>query len=166
MRMTLSMKRYIENQVFAKVKARYDAAQEASKALKKRREEEIEAVQAYAKSLIEGFTAKVAAFAKKKFGLHFVESEPRGYYDAHDRPNELFNAEVCCSDFHETRDTGRFDKETTSVHRKADLEVFNEPARIADAAKKVSDRLIFEFELGKRAKSELDKAIEEAKVDL
>lgn len=165
MRMTMSMKKYVEDQIFAKVKDQYDAAQAASKALKKRREEEIEAVQAYAQTLIEGFTAKVAAFAKKKFGLHFIEFEPRGYYDTHDRPNELFDTNVSESDFHETRDTGRFDEET-SVHRKADLEVFNEPARIADAAKKASDRLIFEFELGKRAKSELDKAIEEAKVDL
>lgn len=166
MRMTLSMKQYVENQVFAKVKARYDAAQEASKALKKRREEELKAVSEYAKGLIVGLTAKVAAFAKKKFGLHFIEFEPRRYYDTHDRPNEFFDTNVSESDFHETRDTGRFDEETTSVYRKADLEVFNEPARIADAAKKASDKLIFEFEIGHTKKSELDKAIAECEVAL
>lgn len=165
MRMTLSMKQYVENQVFAKVKARYDAAQEAAKALKKRREEELKAVSEYAKGLIVGLTAKVAAFAAKKFRLHFVETE-RDRWGGPDRPNKLFSSNVGENDFLETKDSGRYNGEETSPYRRADLEVLNEPARIADAAKKASDRLIFEFEIGHTKKSELDKAIAECEVAL
>lgn len=164
MRMTLSMKQYVENQVFAKVKARYDAAQEASKALRKRRDEELKAVSEYAKGLIVGLTAKVAAFAKKKFGLHFVETEHSCW--GPDKPNELFSSKVGETDFLETNDPGRYNEEEMTPYRRADLEVYEEPGRIAAAAKRASDRLIFEFEIGHTKKSELDKAIAECEVAL
>lgn len=164
MRMTLSMKQYVENQVFAKVKDQYDAAQAASKALKKRREEELKAVSEYANGLIVGLTAKVAAFAAKKFHLHFVETERSCW--GPDKPNELFSSNVGETDFLETKDSGRYNEEEMNPYRRADLEVYEEPGRIAAAAKRASDKLIFEFELGKRAKSELDKAIAECEVAL
>ena len=166
MRVTCAVREYVRKVVLAKVAGRLKKAEEAKEAAENARKETV----AKARDLCERICSEAQErFVKeaKKLGLTFVSDT----YDWCGNPekdgNYAVKPEVGADDFVETasKDCSAA-KYNPCAKREAFYEVLEEPKRIREAAETAADRLLFELELGKLAKKELDEALDELEVKL
>lgn len=167
MRVTCAVREYVKKTVFAKVEDRIRKAEDAkAKALAER-----DARVAKAREIAKEIAAKAQeAFAKRcaKLGLTWVSDT----YDYNHKLNEkggnyVFEVRVGQDDFAETMSSNCYAFEAVkSAEREALEKVCDEPRRIREAANAAADKLLFELELGKVAKKELDEALKDLEVKL
>ena len=160
MRVTCAMKDYIHDCVEKKVADRLAAAKKAHEEQVRRDDKAVEAVAAYAKSLVPAMTEKVVAFAKKQ-GLTWLE-HPINWGGISEDVNQAFSAIVSSNDFGETNS---YDA-NESPERKVRKEIEKEPDRIGKAVEKATNAIVFALELGKVKKAELEELIAGTEVEL
>lgn len=167
MRVTSAVREYVKKTVFAKVEDRIRKAEDAkAKALAER-----DARVAKAREIAKEIAAKAQdAFAKRcaKLGLTWVPDS----YDYNHKLDEkggnyVFEVRVGQDDFAETMSSNcNAYRAVKSEARDAVEKVCKEPSRIREAVNDAADKLLFELELGKVAKKELDEALKELEVKL
>lgn len=161
MRVTKDMKGYIHDCVEKKVADRLAAAKKAHEEQARRDDKAVEAVAAYAKSLVPGMTEKVVAFAKKQ-GLTWLEHPINWSGVETASVNRAFSATVSSNDFGETNS---FDA-NESPERKMRRKLEKEPGRIGKAVDKATNAIVFSLELGRVKKAELEELIASTEVEL
>ena len=160
MRVTKDMKGYIHDCVEKKVADRLAAAKKAHEEQVRRDDKAVEAVAAYAKSLVPGMTEKVVAFAKKQ-GLTWLE-HPITWGGVEESVNQAFSAIVSSNDFGETNSYDANESPERKMRRKLE----KEPGRINKAVEKATNAIVFSLELGKVKKAELEELIASTEVEL
>lgn len=161
MRVTKDMKGYIHDCVEKKVADRLAAAKKAREEQVRRDDKAVEAVAAYAKSLVPGMTEKVVAFAKKQ-GLTWLEHPITWGGVERDSVNQAFSAIVSSNDFGETNSYDANESPERKMRRKLE----KEPDRIGKAVDKATNAIVFSLELGKVKKAELEELIASTEVEL
>lgn len=161
MRVTKDMKTYIHDCVEKKVADKLAAAKKARGEQVRRDDEAVEAVAAYAKSLVPAMTEKVVAFAKKR-GLTWLEHPINWGGVDMASVNQAFSAVVSSNDFGETNS---YD-DNKSPERRMRKELEEEPGRIGKAVDKATNAIVFSLELGKVRKAELEELIASTEVEL
>ena len=167
MRVTAAVREYVRKVVLEKVRDRLQKAELArGKAIAER-----DARVAKAREIAEEITKKAQeAFVKRcaKLGLTWVPDT----YDWNGNVNEkggnyALEVRVGQDDFAETMSSNcNAYKAVKSAERERVEAVCEEPKRIREAAEHAADKLLFELELGKVAKKELDDALKELEVEL
>lgn len=167
MRVTIAVREYVRKVVLAKVADRIKEAEKARDEAMKERDDKV--------AKAEGLCKKICAEAQEKFvkeakklGLTFI---PDTYECNRVRKgdNLAVYASVDYDDFVETltsRRDGIKAKSNPCAARDEFDRVVGEPARIKDAVTAAADRLLFELELGKVAKKELDEMLKSLEVEL
>lgn len=162
MRVTKAVRGYVRKVVLAKVADRLEAAEKAKDAAIKERDDKEAAAKALAEKMIQRFQKEYAAEAAK-LGLTWIP-DTYGYQGTMigKNDNTAFSVNVCCNDFEETISSGANAYAyvcAKSKARKRLADVLNGPERIRNAADDAADKLLFELELGKVGKKELDDAL-------
>lgn len=168
MRVTAAMREYVRKAVLAKVAGKIEAAEKAAKAAEAARTDKFEEAEALCERLRAEAQAK---FVKevKKLGLTFI---PDSYWNGKvkDGGNVAIRAGIELDDFVETITMASRDslkaKCNPCAEREKFYELLDEPERIREAAKQAADKLLFELELGKVAKKELDETLNGLEVKL
>lgn len=167
MRVTSAVREYVKKTVLAKVRDRLQKAELArGEALTAR-----DAKVAKAREIAREIAAKAQdAFVKRcaKLGLTWVPDTYDYHYKLDEEDgNYAFEVRVEQDDFAETMSSNCCAYEAVkSAEREAVEKVCDEPHRIRDAANDAADKLLFELELGKVAKKELDEALKSLEVEL
>lgn len=167
MRVTCAVREYVRKAVLAKVKDRLQKAGLArDEALAER-----DAKVAEAREIAKELAAKAQdAFVKRcaKLGLTWVP-DTYDYNHKLDEKGGNYAFEVCVEqdDFAETMSSNCCAyRAVKSEARDAVEKVCKEPARIKEAVNDAAEKLLFELELGKVAKKELDEALKDLEVEL
>lgn len=167
MRVTSAVREYVKKAVLAKVRDRLQKAELArGEALTAR-----DAKVAKARKVAEEIAAKAQdAFAKRcaKLGLTWVP-DTYDYYHRLDKRggNYAFEVRVGQDDFAETMSSNCYAYEAVkSAERDGFEKVCDEPRRIREAANAAADKLLFDLELGKVAKKELDEMLGGLEVEI
>lgn len=167
MRVTKAVREYVRKVVLAKVADRLEAAEKAKDAALKARNDKVEAAKALVNRMLPRFQKEYEAEAAK-LGLTWVQDtyDYQGNMIAKNG-NTAFSVSVCCDDFEETISSGaNAYASVKSKARKRLADVLNGPERIRNAADDAADKLLFELELGKVGKKELDDALKGLEVKL
>ena len=167
MRVTAAVREYVKKVVLGKVADRLQKAEDArDKALAER-----DAKVAKAREIAEEITKKAQeAFVKRcaKLGLTWVPDT----YDWNGNVSEkggnyALEVRVGQDDFAETMSSNcNAYKAVKSAERERVEAVCKEPDRIREAAEHAADKLLFNLELGKVAKKELDEALKDLEVEV
>lgn len=166
MRVSAAVREYVRKAVLAKVADKLKAAEEAAKVAKDNRDYKVEKAKELCKRLCAEAQAK---FVKevKKLGLTFIADAYRSDGSVDRNVNTAVTADVGHDSFVETlASRGLKAKCNPSAARDEFDRVVGEPERIRSAANAAADRLLFELELGKVAKGELDGLLKELEVEL
>lgn len=167
MRVTKAVREYVRKVVLSKVADKLEAAEKAKDAAIKERDDKVSAAKALAEKMLQRFNKEYAAEAAK-LGLTWIPD----MYDylgnmLEKNGNAAFSVSVGSDDFEETITSGaNAYKSVKSKERKRLDGVLNGPDRIRRAAEDAADRLLFELELGKVGKKELDDTLNELEVKL
>lgn len=166
MRVTSAVREYVRKAVLAKVAGRIEAANKAKEAAEADRNARV----AKAKALCERVCAEAQAkFVKeaRKLGLTFVADSYDWASNVTKDGNYAVKAEVGADDFVETMTRDCYAaKHVPCAAREKYYELLDEPKRIKEAATQAADKLLFELELGKVAKKELDEALKDLEVKI
>ena len=169
MRVTCAVREYVRKAIFEKVKSRYEAAKKAKDAAVAARDERIRKAKEIADRLVEEAQRKFAAECKKKLGLSWIPDT----YDWNGKVSEkggnyAFRSNADEDDFFETVSEGSHAAKHHGkcAERASFAKTCKEPERIKEAAEHAADKLLFELELGKVAKKELDEALKDLEVKL
>lgn len=167
MRVSVAVREYVRKAVLAKVADKLKAAELASGKVLAERDAKIEKAREIAKKIAE--TAQ-EAFVKRcaKLGLTWVP-DVYNYQHKLDKKgeNRAFDVKVGQNDFAETLSANCYAHDAVkSAERDGFEKVCGEPERIKEAAKQAAEKLLFELELGKVAKKELDETLNELEVKL
>lgn len=167
MRVTSAMRAYVYKAVLAKVQGALDKAEKARDDAKRIRGKKLADAEALAKKLAAEAQEKFAKLAKSKFGLTLVEQGYDYKGDPINEKNVVVKVHVDDGDFVETLPVrGSLARAIPCKVRDEFDKVCGEPQRIKDAATAAADRLLFELELGKVAKKELDEALKCLEVEV
>ena len=166
MRVTCAVREYVRKAVLAKVAGRLKAAEDAKAAATAARDEKVEKAVKLCEKLCAETQAKFAKEAKK-LGLTFIHDSYSWNGKITKNGNRVVSTTVGADDFAETVSGNCLSAEHNpcAVHDEFER-IAGEPDRIRKAANEVADRLLFELELGKVAKGELDRLLKELEVEL
>ena len=165
MRVTTAVREYVRKVVLDKVADRLQKAEDArDKAMADR-----DAKVAKAREIAEEIAMKAQeAFVKRcaKLGLTWVPDTYGWDGNVNEKDgNYAFETRVGQDDFAETMSSNcNAYKAVRSEERERAEGVCKEPDRIREAAEHAADKLLFELELGKVAKKELDEALNDLEV--
>lgn len=167
MRVTSTVREYVKKTVLAKVRDRLQKAELAKGEALAGRDAKVAKAREVAKEIADRAQAE---FVKRcaKLGLTWVP-DTYSYHCKLDEKdgNRAFEVRVGQDDFAETMSSNCYAHEAVkSAEREAVEKVCDEPHRIRDAANDATDKLLFELELGKVAKKELDEALKDLEVKL
>lgn len=167
MRVTCAVREYVRKAVLAKVRDRLQKAELARGEALTARDAEV----AKAREIAKEIAAKAQeAFVKRcaKLGLTWVPDTYNYNHKLDEKDgNYAFEVRVGQDDFAETMSSNCYAYGAVkSAERDAVEKVCKEPGRIEEAAKHAADKLLFELELGKLAKKELDEALRGLEVEL
>ena len=168
MRVTCAVRDYVKKMVLAKVADRLNAAEEAKEAAKAARDAKVEKAEALCKRICAEANAKFVKEAKK-LGLTFIPDSYSSWGDTVEKgKNVAVETHIGHDDFVETLTTRNDMKAKCNPCAERDEfdRIVGEPARIRNAANAAADRLLFELELGKVAKNELDGLLKELEVEI
>lgn len=166
MRVTGAVRGYVRNVVLAKVADRIKAAEDAAEKARAGRRVLVARAQELCEKLCDEAHAKFVREVKK-LGLTLVPDTYSWDGVVNKGGNRVVIARVGSDDFAETMSKDRpAARHNPSAERERFYEAVDEPQRIGNAAKAAADRLLFELELGKVAKKELDGMLKELEVEL
>lgn len=168
MRVTSAVREYVRKAVLAKVADQLKAAEDAWESAKAARNDKIEKAKELGRKLCEEAQEK---FEKevKKLGLTFISDSYNSWNNTVEKnANVVITANVDIDDFAETLTWCKSMKAECNPCAERDEfnRIMDEPARIKDAANTAADKLLFELELGKVAKGELDGLLKDLEVEL
>lgn len=167
MRVTKAVREYVRKVVLSKVADRLETAEKIKDAALKDRDDKVAAAKALAERMLTRFQKEYAAEAAK-LGLTWIPDT----YDYQGKVitrngNTAFSVSVGCDDFEETISSrANAYASVKSKVRRSLADILNGPERIRDAAENAADKLLFELELGKVGKKELDEALKGLEVKL
>lgn len=166
MRVTCAVREYVRKAVLAKVADQIKAAEDVAKAAKADRDDKIEKAKKLGRKLCEETQEK---FVKevKKLGLTFIPDSYSHWNNTVEKnANVVMDVHVDVDDFIETltRHEGLMAECNPCAERDEFNRIMDEPARIKAVADETADRLLFELELGKVAKGELDSLLKDLEV--
>jgi len=167
MRVTSAVRDYVKKMILSKVADRLKAAEDAAEAAKAARSAKVDKAKALCEKLRAEAQEKFVKEAKK-LGLTFISDSYNYYGDVNEKNgNRALEIRVGSDDFAETvsQDCAAA-KNNPNVDREMFFKLINEPQRIRDAANAAADKLLFELELGKIAKKELDELLKEIEVKI
>lgn len=167
MRVTKAVREYVRKVVLAKVADRLEAAEKAKDAVLKERDDKVAAAKALAEKMLQRLQKEYVAEAAK-LGLTWIP-DTYSYQGNMTGKNEnvAFSVSVCGDDFEETISSNANAYASVKFkERKRLAGVLNGPDRIRNAADDAADKLLFELELGKVGKKELDEALKGLEVKL
>lgn len=167
MRVTGAVREYVRKAVLSKVADRLKEAEEAKEAAVAARDAKVEKAEELCRRICAEAQAKFAREAKK-LGLTFIPDSYNSYTDkVTEGGNRAVVAAVGCDDFVETVARNSLAaRHNPSAGRERFYEIVDEPKRIREAAEQAADRLLFELELGKIAKKEMDELLEKLEVEI
>ena len=167
MRVTSAVREYVRKAVLAKVADRLEAAEKAKDEAMKECDDKVAAAKALAEKMAERFSREYAAEAAK-LGLTWIPDSYDWYGKVSEKNgNKAFLVLVCSDDFAETvSSNNNAFKGVKSKERTQRMGVIDGPKRIREAANDAADKLLFDLELGKVAKQELDEMLKELEVKL
>ena len=157
MRVTATVREYVHSAILAKVADKIEAAEEAKAAAIAARNAKVDKARELCKKMCADTQAKFIKEVKKTLGLTLIP-EAYSYSGGVIGDNLVVKAALDHDDFVETLTT-RGDlkaKKHPCAARDEYDKIVNEPTRIRSAANSAANRLLFELELGKVAKGELD----------
>ena len=164
MKVTKAVREYVTRIMNQKVAARKEKAEKAFEELTEARKSRIRAVKAFAERQILAVHEKVVKEAKR-LGLTWIPDETCWDGGVKDR-NVSVKPDVDSSDFVETTEYPVNQKRYPSPVRDEYVAARELPGRIQRAAEAATDKLLFELELGKVAKQELDGILDGLEVKL
>ena len=167
MRITCAVRDYVRRTVLAKVEGELKAAKEAKDAAISARDGKVKAAGELCRKLCAEAQERFVKEAKRKLGLTFIPD----LYDwsgVQKGGNSALSVHVDHDDFVETMSSHDDMKASLNPCKARDEfdRIVGEPKRIQDAANAAADRLLFELELGKVARKELDEALKGLEVKL
>lgn len=170
MRVTSAVREYVKNAVLAKVAGRLKEAEAAKEAAVAARSAKVEEARKLCEKLCAEAQAEFVKEAKERLGLTFIPDLYSPWYGGtvEKGANTAFKADVDHDDFVETM-TSRGDLRARSnpcADRDGFDRIVDRPSRIRKAADAAAGRLLFELELGKVAKGELDGLLEGLEVEI
>lgn len=168
MRVTSAVREYVRKAVLAKVADKLKAAEEAKEAAEAARDGKVGKAEELCKKICAEAQEKFVKEAKRRLGLTFIPDSYGWNGKVEKDGNVAVSPSVDCDDFVETlvsRNDMKASLNPCAARDEFDR-VVGEPGRIRDAANAVADRLLFELELGKVAKKELDEALKSLEVEL
>lgn len=169
MRVTCAVREYVRKAIFEKVRARHEAAEKAKDKAIATRDAEIRKAKEIADRLVEEMQRKFVDECRKKLGLSWIP-DTYGWNGkiSEEGGNYAFRCDVDEDDFFETVSEGSHaaKHQGKCAERERFNKVCGEPQRIKDAATAAADKLLFELELGKVAKKELDEALKCLEVEV
>lgn len=165
MSVTCAVRKYVRKAILAKVADKLKSAKDAADKAKADQEEKL----AKAEELCARFAAEAQTkFVKevKKLGLTFISDVYSWNGEVEKDRNRAIRSDISFGSFAETLGSngGQEAKHNPSAERERFFEIIEEPQRIKDAADAAADKLLFELELGKVAKDELDSLLKELEV--
>lgn len=166
MRVTRAVREYVHQVVLAKVADKLEAAEDAADEARAVYIDKVKKAEALCRKMCAETQAK---FAKevKKLGLTLISDAYSYNGSVSEGGNCVVFAQVNSDDFAETVPEDRFAaKHNPNAERERYCKTVDEPQRIKDAANAVADKLLFELELGKVAKGELDEMLKKLEVEL
>lgn len=166
MRVTCAVREYVRKAVLAKVAGRLKTAEEAKEAATAARDEKVEKAVKLCEKLCAETQAKFVKEAKK-LGLTFISDSYSWSGRIEKGGNRVIRAAAGSDDFAETVSENCSAARHNPCKVRDEFEkIAGEPDRIRKAANAAADRLLFELELGKVAKGELDRLLKELEVEL
>lgn len=167
MRVTSAVREYVRKVVLAKVADRLKEAEDAKAKAEAERDAKVakavEIAKAVAANAQEAFVRRCA-----KLGLTWVPDTYNYHHKLDEKGgNRAFDVQAGQDDFAETLSANCYAHDAVkSAERDAFEKVCDEPRRIREVAGQAADKLLFELELGKVAKKELDEALKDLEVKL
>lgn len=167
MRVTTAVREYVRKAVLAKVADKVEAAEKAREAAEADRRVKVAKATALCEKVCAEAQAKFVKEVKKKLGLTFVADTYDWRGDAEKDKNYAVRPTVDSDDFVETMSRNcNAAGHNPCAERERYYKLLDEPGRIRDAAGHVADKLLFELELGKVAKKELDETLTNLEVKI
>lgn len=165
MRVTKAVREYVHQAILAKVADRIKLAEDASAAVEAARNDKIEKAKKLCEKMCAETQARFAKEVKKTLGLTLIP-EIYGYSGSIIGANLVVRADVNRDDFVETLTTRNSieAKNHPCAARDEYDKIVSGPYRIRSAAAAAADKLLFELELGKVAKGELDELLQSLEV--
>ena len=167
MRVTSAVREYVKKTVLAKVRDRLQKAELARGKALAERDAKVAKAREIAKELAEKAQKEFVKRAAK-LGLKWVP-DTYNYNHKLDEKDGNYAFEVCvgADDFAETMSSNCYAYEAVkSKAREAVEKVCDEPHRIRETAEHAAEKLLFDLELGRVAKKELDEALKDLEVKL
>jgi len=168
MRVTSAVREYVRKTVCAKVADKIEAAEDAKEAAIAVRDAKVAKAKELCKQICAEAHAKFVKEVKKQLGLTFIPDIYRWDRGIEKGGNLAVKVDIDRGDFMETLSSEEDQKAQCNPCAERDefVRIVNEPTRIKDAANAAADKLLFELELGKVAKAELDGLLNELKVEI
>ena len=168
MRVTCAVREYVRKAVLAKVAGKLEAAEDAKAAAVAARDAKVEKAAKLCERICAEAQEKFVKEAKRKLGLTFIPDSYSCWNDNVEKGgNRAIYETIDASDFAETMSGDcSAAKHNPCADRDKFDRIVSKPARIRDAAIAAADKLLFELELGKVAKSELDGALKDLSVEI
>lgn len=157
MRVTKAIREYVHQAILAKVADKIEAAEDAKADAIAARNAKVDKARELCKKMCAETQAKFVKEVKKTLGLTLIP-EAYSYCGDITGDNLVVRDHIDHDDFVETlttRDDFKARKHPCAARNEYD-KIVNEPFRIRSAANSAAERLLFELELGKVAKDELD----------
>lgn len=168
MRVTSAVREYVRKVVLGKVQARYDAAKKAAEEASAASEAKVEQAKEIAKKIADRAQAEFVKECKRRLGLTWVPDTYNHYGELNEKNgNYAFGVSVGEDDFRETMsDDKTAAKANPSRERDRIARIRELPGKIREAANAAADKLLFDLELGKVAKKELDEMLRGLEVEI
>lgn len=167
MRVTSSVKEYVKKAVLDKVADKIAAAEKASEAAKLELSEKIRKAKEIGERICEEAQAKFAKEIKSKVGLTLINDMVKWNGEIEPKANHVIMLKCDRNDYQETVSCDLvLAKAYPNKERDASDKVIHAPNKIREAAEHAANKILFELEVGKLAKKELDNIIENLEIQI
>lgn len=167
MRVTCAMREYVRKAVLDKVADKLKSAEDARAAAIAARDAKVGEARKLCEEICAEAQAKFVREVKKSLGLTYI---PHTYWvggKVDENGNRAMTVSIGRCDFAETMDSSHCAaKFYPCAARDEFYRIVGEPDRIREAAASAADKLLFELELGKVAKKELDETLKGLEVEI
>ena len=167
MRVTSSVKEYVKKAVLDKVADQIAEAEKASEAAKLERREKIRKAAEIGERICKEAQEKFAKEVKSKVGLTLISDMVKWNGEIEPKANHGIILKVDRNDYQETVDCDIvLAKAYPNKEREKTDKVIHAPNKIREAAEHAANKILFELEVGKVAKKELDNILENLEVQI
>ena len=167
MRVTSSVKEYVKKAVLDKVADQIAKAEKASEAAKLERREKIRKAKEIGERICEEAQEKFAKEVKSKVGLTLISDMVKWNGEIEPKANRVITLKCDRNDYQETVDCDMIlAKAYPNKERDASDKVIYAPGKIREAAENAANKILFELEVGKLAKKELDNILDNLEVQI